>query len=190
MESGAATPSLGHVGRHQLFPLSLTARGASDAQRRSSQPSSLEDPKGNRIQEGQGAGLRSVRHRVQGEPEGLDRVWALLCCGPYHSAVLFVSLRVQETPVFFLGCLDEIFYNQSDKEVVHLGTDDFLEDRMSFQSMGGTSQSERVWPVPTGQHPNKAQLKTASSSFIFSMPSLLSLITVRPRPSISEFGIQ
>ena len=146
MESGAATPSLGHVGRHQLFPLSLTARGASDAQRRSSQPSSLEDPKGNRIQEGQGAGLRSVRHRVQGEPEGLDRVWALLCCGPYHSAVLFVSLRVQETPVFFLGCLDEIFYNQSDKEVVHLGTDDFLEDRMSFQSMGGTSQSERVWP--------------------------------------------
>lgn len=104
--------------------------------------------------------------------------------------MLFVSLRVQEIPVFFLGCLDEIFYNQSDKEVVHLGTDDFLEDRVSFQRMGGTSQSERVWPVPAGQHLNKAQLKTASSSFIFSMPSLLSLITVSPTPSISEFCIQ
>ena len=35
-------------------------------------------------------------------------------------------------PVFFLCCLEEIFYNQSDKEVVHLGTDDFMEDRVSF----------------------------------------------------------
>lgn len=69
MASGAATLSLGQTGRHQLFPLSLTARGASDAQRRSSQPSSLEDLKGNRIQKDQGVGLRSIRHRVQGEPE-------------------------------------------------------------------------------------------------------------------------
>ena len=88
MESGAATPSLGHVGRHQVFPLSLTARGASDAQRRSSQPSSLEDPKGNRIQEGQGAGLRSIRHRVQGEPEA-----PRLESGAASSAVVLITVQ-------------------------------------------------------------------------------------------------
>ena len=43
MVSGAATPSLGQTGRHQLFPLSLTARGASDAQRRSSSGASSQE---------------------------------------------------------------------------------------------------------------------------------------------------
>ena len=62
-------PVLGPVSQASALPLLLTARGASDAQRRSSQPSSPEDLKGNRIQKDQGVGLRSIRHRVQGEPE-------------------------------------------------------------------------------------------------------------------------
>lgn len=78
-------------GGHRLFLLSVTACRASDAQRRSSQPSSLEDLKGDGIKKGQGAGLRSIWHGVQGEPpEGPGRLRG----GLYRGHMLFVSLRV------------------------------------------------------------------------------------------------
>lgn len=42
------------------------AGGAVDTQRRGTQPGTAEDPQGDGVQEDQGAGLRGLRHRLQG----------------------------------------------------------------------------------------------------------------------------
>ena len=68
-----ALPDPAHGHSH----LSLAARGAPYTQRRSTQPSSPADLKGDRLQKNQGAGLRRVWHRVQGEATR-DRAQMLL----------------------------------------------------------------------------------------------------------------